>query len=40
MEVEAFIEDIRTGHAADPGLADAAAALRVVETIYKKNGYA
>lgn len=40
MEVEAFIEDIRTDRAADPGLADAAAALRVVETIYKKNGYA
>jgi predicted dehydrogenase len=38
LEIEAFIEDIRTGRAPNPGLADAAAALRVVETIYKKSG--
>jgi hypothetical protein len=40
LEMEAFIEDIRTGRAPTPGLADAAAALHVVQTIYKKNGYA
>ena len=40
LEVEAFIEDIRTGRTPSPGLADAAAALRVVETIYQKSGYA
>lgn len=40
LEMEAFIEDIRTGRAPNPGLADAAAALHVVQTIYKKNGYA
>ena len=40
LEVEAFIEDIRLGCTPSPGLADAAAALRVVETIYQKSGYA
>lgn len=40
LEVEAFIEDIRTKRNPSPGLADAAAALRVVETIYQKSGYA
>lgn len=40
LEVEAFVEDIRTGRTPSPGLADAAAALRVVETIYQKSGYA
>jgi len=40
LEVEAFIEDIRTGRTPSPGLADAAAALRVVETVYQKSGYA
>ena len=40
LEVEAFIEDIRLGRTPSPGLADAAAALRVVETIYQKSGYA
>ena len=40
LEVEAFIEDFRLGRTPSPGLADAAAALRVVETIYQKSGYA
>ena len=40
LEVEAFIEDILLGRTPSPGLADAAAALRVVETIYQKSGYA
>ncbi|MEO6786476.1 MAG: gfo/Idh/MocA family oxidoreductase, partial [Chthoniobacteraceae bacterium] len=40
LEVGAFMEDIRTGRTPSPGLADAAAALRVVETIYQKSGYA
>ena len=40
LEVEAFIEDILLGRTPSPGLADAAAELRVVETIYQKSGYA
>ncbi len=40
LEVAAFIEDIRLGRTPSPGLADAAAALRVVEAIYQKSGYA
>ena len=34
------LQDIRLGRAPSPGLADAVAALRVVETIYQKSGYA
>lgn len=37
-EFHAFLEDIRTRRAPDPGLRDAAAALRVVETIYQNSG--
>ena len=40
LEVGEFIEDIRTGREPNPGLADATAALRIVETIYQKSGYA
>jgi predicted dehydrogenase len=40
LEVEAFIKDICTGRTPNPGLADAVAVLRVVETVYQKNGYA
>jgi predicted dehydrogenase len=39
LEVEAFIEDIRLRRPPQPGLQDAAAALRVVESIYRKSGY-
>jgi len=36
-ENAAFLDDIRLGRAPDPGIADAQAALRIVEQIYKEN---
>jgi hypothetical protein len=39
MEWAAFGEDIRLGRTPSPGLADARAALAVVETIYTRSGY-
>jgi predicted dehydrogenase len=38
LEMAEFLEDIRSHRAPSPGLADAAATLRVVEAIYKKGG--
>jgi predicted dehydrogenase len=37
-EMEAFERDIETGAAATPGLADALAALKIVDEIYRQNG--
>jgi len=39
-EADEFIDDIRFRRQPAPGLSDAAATLRVVESIYRKNGYA
>lgn len=39
LEFSSFLEDIRLGRQPAPGLADAQAALRVVEQIYKESGY-
>jgi predicted dehydrogenase len=36
-EWEAFTEDIRLGRQPEPGIADAQAALRVVEEVYRKS---
>src|SRR5262249_36842019 len=36
-ENAAFLDDIRLGRAPDPGIADAQAALRIAEQIYKEN---
>jgi len=36
-EFAAFLEDIRTGRQPDPGIADAQAALRVVEAVYRER---
>jgi len=36
-ENAAFLDDIRLGRAPDPGIADAQAALRIVEQIYKES---
>lgn len=38
-EFQDFLEDIRLGRQPDPGLEDAAAALKIVEEIYKESGY-
>lgn len=38
-ELAEFLEDIRLGREPSPGLADARAALRVVETIYRASGH-
>lgn len=40
LEFEAFLEDIRLKREPSPGLADARAALVVVEAIYARSGYA
>lgn len=40
LEMQAFVADIGERRACDPGLAQAIAALRVVETIYEKSGFA
>jgi len=34
-ETAAFLEDIRTGRPSDPGIADAQAALRIIEEVYR-----
>ncbi len=39
LEMDEFLADIRGGRAPAPGLADARAALEVVEKIYKRSGY-
>jgi predicted dehydrogenase len=39
LELEAFAEDIRRGRAPDPGLADAAAALAIAQSIRAKSNY-
>jgi len=39
VEVSEFFEDIRLGRAPAAGLADASAALTIVETIYRESGY-
>lgn len=39
LEFSAFLEDIASGRQADPGLADARAALVVVEQVYAASGY-
>ena len=36
VEFAEFLEDIRLGRAPEPGISDAQAALRVVETIYRE----
>jgi len=37
LEFQAFLEDIRLGRDPNPGVADAQAALRVIESVYKEN---
>jgi predicted dehydrogenase len=36
LEFREFVEDIRTGRESRPGIADAQAALRIVETVYRE----
>jgi len=38
MEFAEFLEDIRLGRQPQPGIADAQAALRVIERVYQENG--
>jgi predicted dehydrogenase len=38
-EFREFLDDIRLGREPTPGLADAQAALRVVERVYEESGY-
>jgi predicted dehydrogenase len=40
VETEAFLDCVRTGGQDTCGLEDAIAALKVVETIYERSGYA
>ena len=40
VETETFLDDVRTGRQDSCGLEDAIAALKVVETIYERSGYA
>ena len=40
VETETFLDDIRAGRQDSCGLEDAIAALKVVETIYERSGYA
>ncbi len=37
VELAAFLEDLRLGRDPSPGLADAQAALRVVEAVYRQS---
>jgi predicted dehydrogenase len=37
IETAEFLEDIRLARTPNPGLADARAALQIVETIYQKS---
>jgi predicted dehydrogenase len=39
IEISEFIEDIRTGRAPSPGLAEARRTLEIVEEIYRKSGF-
>jgi predicted dehydrogenase len=39
VEFSEFVKDIRQGRTPSPGLADAAAALRVIHRIYRASGY-
>jgi predicted dehydrogenase len=39
VEIAEFFDDIRLNRAPATGLADAAAALTIVETIYRESGY-
>lgn len=39
LEIEAFIDDIRTGREPSPGLAEGIRTLEIVEEIYRKSGY-
>ena len=39
LEMRDFVEDIRLGRTPAPGLREARAALRVVETVYRASGY-
>jgi predicted dehydrogenase len=39
VEFAAFVEDIRTNRASDPGVRDAVAVLRIVEQVYRESGY-
>jgi predicted dehydrogenase len=38
LEFAEFLEDVRLGRTPSPGTADAAAALRVVEEVYRQSG--
>ncbi len=38
-EFSAFLDDLRTGHERGPGVADARAALQVVDTVYRTSGF-
>jgi len=37
VENETFLEDIRLGRQPSPGIADAQAALRVIEAVYQQD---
>jgi predicted dehydrogenase len=39
VEFASFVEDIRLNRNADPGIADAAAVLRIIEQVYKASDY-
>ncbi len=39
LEMANFLQDIRSGRVPAPGLREAAAALRVVESVYRASGY-
>jgi predicted dehydrogenase len=39
FEFHEFLEDIRLGRDPSPGLADAQAALRIIETVYEESGH-
>jgi predicted dehydrogenase len=39
LEMQAFLDDIRLGRTPTPGLKEARAALEIVETLYRINGY-
>lgn len=39
VEFAAFVEDIRLSRAANPGIRDAVAVLRVIDQVYKASGY-
>jgi hypothetical protein len=39
VEFAEFLEDIRLDRSPAPGLSDAVAVLRIIDTIYKASGY-